>query len=554
MSVDNKKIVRQDQEHQLTIKEEEKEQQEEEEEEESDLRGDYGNVAILLFLYILQGIPLGISSAVRILLTNRGVSYKELAILSFASYPFTMKVLWSPIVDAIYFKKIGRRKSWLIPVQLMIGGFMIFLAQRVNDWMGDSKGQEPQIIFLTIVFFMLWFLTATQDIAVDGWCLTMLQRRNIGYAATCNSVGQTAGWFIGYVILLVFESKEFCNKYIFSEPREKGLLTLAGFLNFWGVVFLSTTILLALFKKERSEFEDEQLKNNPDYGIKKAYPILWKIITHKPVMKFSIILLTVKASFAACDTITSLKLIEYGVPKDRIALLAIPLVPVQIVLPFIISRYTAGPKPMLFYIKAFPYRLIMTIVIAVWVFYTPKMIVGTDFPVYYYIAIVSIYMIYQIPFRSMYVADMSFFAKISDPLVGGTYMTLMNTISNLGGSWIQTFSLWLVDIITWKRCIFSDNEILNVQNSTNISLSNNTCKDKIEKEQCAELGGKCFTDIDGYYIEICINVIYGIIWFYFGRKLIIHLQNLPSKDWYILTKKTTNNKDDKESIPLKKIP
>lgn len=27
----------------------------------------------------------------------------------------------------------------------------------------------------------------------------------------------------------------------------------------------------------------------------------------------------------------------------------------------------------------------------------------------------------------------SFFTKISDPLIGGTYMTLLNTISNLGG-------------------------------------------------------------------------------------------------------------------------
>lgn len=58
-------------------------------EEESNLKGDYGNVAILLFLYILQGIPLGISSAVRILLQNRGVSYKEQALFSLASYPFT---------------------------------------------------------------------------------------------------------------------------------------------------------------------------------------------------------------------------------------------------------------------------------------------------------------------------------------------------------------------------------------------------------------------------------------------------------------------------------
>lgn len=201
--------------------------------------------------------------------------------------------------------------------------------------------------------------------------------------------------FIGYVILLVFESTEFCNKYIFSEPQTEGLITLAGFLKFWGIVFLITTVLLAIFKKEHSELEKE-LEEHPDYGVTKAYPILWKIIKLKPVLKVTLMLLTVKASFAACDVVSSLKFIEYGVPKDKIALLAIPLVPIQLVLPFIISRYTAGPNPMNFFFKAFPYRLFMTIVIAVFVYYTPKMKTDDGFPFYFYVAIVCIYMVYQV--------------------------------------------------------------------------------------------------------------------------------------------------------------
>ena len=43
-------------------------------------------------------------------------------------------------------------------------------------------------------FFALYFLMATQDIAVDGWALTMLSRKKVGYAGTCNSVGQTLGY------------------------------------------------------------------------------------------------------------------------------------------------------------------------------------------------------------------------------------------------------------------------------------------------------------------------------------------------------------------------
>lgn len=45
--------------------------------EQSDLRGDRGNIAILFFLYLLQGIPLGLTAAIPMLLQNRGASYKQ---------------------------------------------------------------------------------------------------------------------------------------------------------------------------------------------------------------------------------------------------------------------------------------------------------------------------------------------------------------------------------------------------------------------------------------------------------------------------------------------
>lgn len=53
-------------------------------------------------------------------------------------------------------------------------------------------------------------------------------RRNVGWASTCNSVGQTAGYFLGNILFLALESADFCNKYLRSEPQETGLITLAG--------------------------------------------------------------------------------------------------------------------------------------------------------------------------------------------------------------------------------------------------------------------------------------------------------------------------------------
>lgn len=57
--------------------------------EKSDLTGDYGNIAILFFLYLLQGIPLGVGQAIPMLLQNRGASYKQQAEFSFAYWPFS---------------------------------------------------------------------------------------------------------------------------------------------------------------------------------------------------------------------------------------------------------------------------------------------------------------------------------------------------------------------------------------------------------------------------------------------------------------------------------
>ena len=58
----------------------------------------------------------------------------------------------------------------------------------------------PDVASLTALYFILNFLAATQDVAVDGWALTMLKPSNVGYAATCNSVGQQIGWLMGFVV------------------------------------------------------------------------------------------------------------------------------------------------------------------------------------------------------------------------------------------------------------------------------------------------------------------------------------------------------------------
>lgn len=401
-------------------------------EESSDIRGDRANIALLFFLYLLQGIPLGLTSAIPMLLLNRGVTYKQQAEFSFVSWPFSLKLLWAPIVDSLYWNKLGRRKSWLIPTQYLLGIFMLFLSTQVNHWLGID-GAELNVLALTVMFFLLNFLAATQDIAVDGWALTMLRPRNVGHASTCNSVGQTAGFFLGYVAFIALESAEFCNNYLREVPTDKGLVTLPDFLWFWGLCFLVTTTLVAFIKKENDDIGGVGSKDHSDLNITDSYKLLLKIVNLRSIKILALVLLTVKFTFAACDAVTSLKIVEAGVPKDKLALLVVPLVPLQIFLPLALSKYTTGPKPMEVYLKAIPFRIAFAMMAPAIVWITPMILNANDgnVPAYYYAILVLHYAIYQIFLYAMFVAVMAYFAKISDPTVGGTYMTLLNTVSNL---------------------------------------------------------------------------------------------------------------------------
>ena len=89
---------------------------------------DRRNIALLVFLYVLQGIPLGLVGAMPMLLQTRKVAYKDQATFSLVFWPFSMKLLWAPVVDTAYFSRFGRRKSWLVPVQYLIGIFLLILS------------------------------------------------------------------------------------------------------------------------------------------------------------------------------------------------------------------------------------------------------------------------------------------------------------------------------------------------------------------------------------------------------------------------------------------
>lgn len=73
------------------------------------IRDELENILLLLFLYVLQGIPLGLAGSIPLILQSKSVSYRDQAFFSFVFWPFSLKLLWAPLVDALYFSRFGRR-------------------------------------------------------------------------------------------------------------------------------------------------------------------------------------------------------------------------------------------------------------------------------------------------------------------------------------------------------------------------------------------------------------------------------------------------------------
>jgi hypothetical protein len=129
---------------------------------------DQRNFLLLVMLYLLQGIPMGLATGSVPFLLKQRVSYSSIGVFSLAAYPYSLKLFWSPIVDAVWTPRLGRRKSWILPIQTVSGFSMLWLGSRVQQMMQGAAEDDTNVWSFTWWWFALVFLCATQDIAVDG--------------------------------------------------------------------------------------------------------------------------------------------------------------------------------------------------------------------------------------------------------------------------------------------------------------------------------------------------------------------------------------------------
>jgi len=145
----------------------------------------------LFAMYFAQGLPFGVqSSALPLLLRQRGASLQTIGFASLLAMPWLAKALWAPLVDRYGSARWGRRKSWIVPMQLLLA-LSALVAAHLDG-----------VVALAAVILAMNVFAATQDIAVDGLAVSWLDERQLGPANAIQVVGYKLGMLTGGGLLV----------------------------------------------------------------------------------------------------------------------------------------------------------------------------------------------------------------------------------------------------------------------------------------------------------------------------------------------------------------
>lgn len=151
---------------------------------------DWRILQVVACLYLAQGLPVGLAfQAYPALLRDMGASLDLVALTPLASLPWVAKLLWAAAVENRWNSRLGRRRSWILPLQA--GSVLILALMALLPFDVANMG-----LFLGLIAALSLF-AATQDIAVDGLAAERLPSASLGRVNMFQVAGFMGGMLLG---------------------------------------------------------------------------------------------------------------------------------------------------------------------------------------------------------------------------------------------------------------------------------------------------------------------------------------------------------------------
>lgn len=136
------------------------------------MKNHYKTLGLLLTLYFAQGLPSGfVTQALPAILRNYHASLEMIGWSGLVLLPWGLKFLWSPLVDSHYSSRIGRSRSWILPLQ--IGSIVVLVILAFCE--PTSLAEPLSVLGLYALLFVLSLMGATHDIATDGLATRLIK-------------------------------------------------------------------------------------------------------------------------------------------------------------------------------------------------------------------------------------------------------------------------------------------------------------------------------------------------------------------------------------------
>lgn len=166
-------------------------------------------------LYFAQGLPYVVVMTVSVVMYKRlGISNTDIALYTSWLYlPWVIKPLWSPVVD-LY----GTKRRWTVWAQFAVSAALAAIALALGS---------PAFFALTLtVFWAMALLSATHDIACDGFYLLALPQREATAFVGVRSTFYRLAMITGQGAFVVFAGQ--LEQLSPGEPRRAWILTFAA--------------------------------------------------------------------------------------------------------------------------------------------------------------------------------------------------------------------------------------------------------------------------------------------------------------------------------------
>ena len=126
-------------------------------------------------LYFAQGIPWGFMAITlpAFLVTKYDVGESEIGHLkAVILWPWSLKLIWAPIMDTFTFRRMGRRRPWILGAELLMAVTLLGMLG-----IEDLPGNIDLLVWMYVIHNIF---TSLQDVCTDAMAVDFTATRRAG--------------------------------------------------------------------------------------------------------------------------------------------------------------------------------------------------------------------------------------------------------------------------------------------------------------------------------------------------------------------------------------